>query len=526
MNTLALTNRYTRLALAFIAVTISVTALFSLVLTQRAGASPVVGFDPQNIIDDYVFTNTTTMNADQIQVFLNSKVPICDTDGVQVSEFGGGTRAQWAASKGYYPPFTCLKDYYENGRSAAQIIYDTAQQYQINPQVLIVLLQKEQSLVTDTWPLSLQYKTATGYGCPDTAACDSQYFGLTNQIHWSATMFRAILNNSPTWYTPYVIGTNYVRWSPTSSCGGTNLNIQNRATQALYNYTPYQPNTAALNAGYGMGDSCSAYGNRNFYLYFTDWFGSVIANDTFSPHPEGTLVNINNAIYLIQGGTLHHIVNGTVFDSNDYKYSDVKPATSGDKRLTESWPLNFIEPGTLYTGDPSGVYTTVYENNVWVKRLVSYASFMSLGYSWSQVKAVNSLEMPATTSATVLTTSQHPDGTLIKNSQGVFMLDHGTRRYVSAAVFASQKWNWGDILTETTTDSALPKGADMLLKEGTIVSNKGNLYAVSIPSTGAEIKKPIGPWSCYANVMKYTIQDALPLDDVSLPVQTGANISC
>src|SRR5699024_261440 len=38
---------------------------------------------------------------------------------------------------------------------------------------------------------------------------------------------------------------------------------------------PYQPNRAALNAGYGTGDGCSAYGNRNFYNYFTDWFGST-----------------------------------------------------------------------------------------------------------------------------------------------------------------------------------------------------------------------------------------------------------
>ena len=31
---------------------------------------------------------------------------------------------------------------------------------------------------------------------------------------------------------------------------------------------------AALNAGYGTGDG-SAYGNRNFFSYFTDWFGST-----------------------------------------------------------------------------------------------------------------------------------------------------------------------------------------------------------------------------------------------------------
>lgn len=243
--------------------------------SNKVSAAPVLGFNAGNIIDDAVFTNTTTMNTAQIQSFFISKVPVCDTNGTQTSEYGGGTRAQWGQAKYGQSTFTCLKDYSENGKTSAQIIYDAAQEFQINPQVLIVLLQKEQGLVNDTWPLNVQYRTATGYGCPDTAACDSQYFGLTNQVRWSARMFRAILNKSPTWYTPYVLGNNYIQWSPSSSCGGTTVNIQNRSTQALYNYTPYQPNSAALNAGYGSGDSCSAYGNRNFYAYFTDWFGSV-----------------------------------------------------------------------------------------------------------------------------------------------------------------------------------------------------------------------------------------------------------
>ena len=52
------------------------------------------------------------------------------------------------------------------------------------------------------------------------------------------------------------------------------INIQNRATSALYRYTPYQPNAGALAAGYGTAP-CGAYGNRNFYQYFEDWFGNI-----------------------------------------------------------------------------------------------------------------------------------------------------------------------------------------------------------------------------------------------------------
>ncbi|MFZ1523014.1 MAG: hypothetical protein WAS94_03260, partial [Candidatus Saccharimonadales bacterium] len=42
--------------------------------------------------------------------------------------------------------------------------------------------------------------------------------------------------------------------------------------------TPYRPNQAALNNLYGTGDGCSAYGNRNFWRFYTDWFGSTRAN--------------------------------------------------------------------------------------------------------------------------------------------------------------------------------------------------------------------------------------------------------
>lgn len=270
---------------------------FSITNVVSTHAAPVVGFVAGNIIDDPTFMNTDSMNANQIQAFLSSKVPVCDTNGTQTSEFGGGTRAQWAAARGYSPPFTCLKDYTEGGYSAAQIIYNAAQQYGINPQVLIVLLQKEQGLVTDTWPLPTQYRTATGYGCPDTAPCDSQYYGLTNQINQAANMFHQIEVANPNWYTPYVLGNNSIKWNPNSACGSSVVNIQNRATQALYNYTPYQPNQSALNAGYGTGDSCGAYGNRNFYLYFTDWFGPTKINSTLV-----RTVN-NGTVYLVSNNT-------------------------------------------------------------------------------------------------------------------------------------------------------------------------------------------------------------------------------
>jgi hypothetical protein len=259
----------------------AIALLVALVLPSGKASAALTPWDPGRIIDDGIFTNKDAMSVQDIQNFLNAKVPTCDTN------HAAGPSAQGAA-----PPWTCLKNYYENvstgvnnlngagipsgGISAAQIIWNYAQQYNINPQVLIVTLQKENGLITDTWPYPWQYRTAMGFACPDNGSCDPAYYGFSKQVSQAARHFRNFYDENPNWTVPYKVGTRFIQYSPTSSCGGTNVNIQTHGTAALYSYTPYQPNTASLNAGYGTGDSCSSYGNRNFFNYFSDWFGSTV----------------------------------------------------------------------------------------------------------------------------------------------------------------------------------------------------------------------------------------------------------
>lgn len=242
-----------------------------------------------NIIDDVIFYNNFAMSADQIQQFLNAKVPSCDNWGTQ--PYAGTTRRAYSEARGVTFPLTCLKDYYENpvthennlegrsipggAKSAAQIIMDVSHQFRINPQTLIVTLQKEQNLVLDEWPWPKQFQKATGYGCPDSAPCDSQYYGFYNQVYNAARQFRQYAN-SPNSYNHIPGQNNQIRFNPNAACGSSTVYIENMATASLYNYTPYQPNQAALNSlPSGTGDGCSAYGNRNFWRYFNDWFGST-----------------------------------------------------------------------------------------------------------------------------------------------------------------------------------------------------------------------------------------------------------
>jgi hypothetical protein len=286
--------------------------LAGLFMTQPKNALAVTGADWRagKIIDDSVFYNNGDMTAGDIQNFLNSKVN-CDTWGTKPSEYGGGTRAQYGASRGYPAPYTCLKDYSQNGKSAAQIIKEAADTYRISSKSLIVLLQKEQALVTDEWPWPIQYRSATGYGCPDTAPCDAEYYGFQNQVMKAAYQFRRYATYPSEYrYKPYQA--NYIQYNPNAGCGGTNVVIENLATAGLYNYTPYQPNSSALNNLYGTGDGCGAYGNRNFWRLFNDWFGTtsngkcsssgigvVSTNQIFHKYNR----NIDSADFTIYSGT-------------------------------------------------------------------------------------------------------------------------------------------------------------------------------------------------------------------------------
>ena len=489
-----------------------VSLLLSVTALNRSASADISNWSAGRIIDDTVFTNKSSMNTAQIQAFLNSKVITCDTYGTQTSEFGGGTRAQWAAARGYSPPFTCLKDFSEGGKSSAQIIYDAAQEFSINPQVLIVLLQKEQSLVTDTWPIpgSSQYRTATGYGCPDTAACDSQYFGLTNQVRWSARMFRAIMNASPTWYTPYILGNNFIQYSPNSSCGGTTVNIQNRSTQALYNYTPYQPNPGALAAGWGQAP-CGAYGNRNFYLYFTDWFGSTTRN---------LVTTVGHGVYQVENGVKRAFPSEITFLSYGYKWSEVLSISNAEFNQVPDGaniPYNIHYRDGLLVRSPSGGMYIV-ENGL-KRPFPNEGTFFSYGYKFSDASPVSTTELGLIPDGAELSYNvQLRNGRLVMSpSGGIYVVESGTKRpFPNEMTFLSYGYTYLDALVISGAEMSLIPGGTVMpynihYRDGLLVrSPSGGMYIVE-----NGLKRPFpneGTFFSYG----YKFSDASPVSTTEL----------
>lgn len=240
------------------------------VATGPVRTANLAAFNPGYIISDANFYRSSSMSASAIQQFLDTKGSRCvpGADGtVCLKDFRQTTWTRPADAQ-------CAGAYVgaENER-ASDIIAKVSAACGINPQVILVMLQKEQSLVTASGSglYANRYRSAMGYGCPDTAACDAQYYGFFNQVYSAAHQLRNYALN-PTRYSHRAGMTNAVRYHPNLACGSSAVYIHNQATASLYNYTPYQPNAAALAAGYGVGDACSSYGNRNFWNYFSDWF--------------------------------------------------------------------------------------------------------------------------------------------------------------------------------------------------------------------------------------------------------------
>lgn len=159
-----------------------------------------------------------------MQSFLNAQVRQCETG------------------------YTCLKDYRQNAPSmpsnaycaampardndtAASIITRVAQACDVSPRVLLVLLQKEQSLVSLTRPTQIRYDRATGFACPDTAPCDSSFGSFFYQVYYAARQFQRYAKH-PESYNHRAGQQNRVLFHPNAACGSSTVYIANQATPA------------------------------------------------------------------------------------------------------------------------------------------------------------------------------------------------------------------------------------------------------------------------------------------------------
>jgi hypothetical protein len=225
-------------------------------------------FDPGNIISDQLFYNSAAMSEQQIRSFIAAQGAACVGDLCLKNR-------TWTLDPAGADAYC---DAYPGGRGldAAALLSQLSTACGVNPQVMLVTLQKESSLLDRPGPTEANYDAAFGWHCPDVdgaAACDPAYRGFVTQTIGMAKQWSRY-RVDPQNYSYRAGGTYTIAWNVDPKCGTSSVTMRNTATASLYNYTPYRPNPAALAAYPGEGDSCSSYGIRNFYFLFKGYFGA------------------------------------------------------------------------------------------------------------------------------------------------------------------------------------------------------------------------------------------------------------
>ena len=464
---------------------------------NNASAANLANFQAGYIISDFQMTDYGSMSEADIQSFLWSKGRCYNTNfsgvGTRVDYFSDHTPpTTWHVKDGHT---VCLAEENINGESAAHIIWQAAQDYQINPKVLIVLIQKETGLITDPIPNSWDYQRTAGYGCPDTAACSEKYYGFKNQIRNAAQLFRIVMDGNSSYYP---IGNNNVRYSPNPDCGSSIVYIKNLATSALYRYTPYQPNAGALAAGYGTAP-CGAYGNRNFYAYFEDWFGGATWEE-YNP------TNDINKVYIQHGGEdgilgrkisgykknnasgIYWIEyeHGYIVGNKEHGYY-ISIGKIRDVWSAQNWefgPLGF-PISTILTNKESGIEFQQYEHGYIVgnKEHGYYISTGAIRNVWANYNfELGPLGFPVsnilTNPASGIEFQQYEHGYIVGNKSHGYYISMGEIR----DVWSAQNWEFGPLgfpISAILTNKA--SGIEYQQYEhGYIVGNKSHGYYISM----------------------------------------------
>ncbi len=401
--------------------TLFAAVLLTLVVSFVPPAMPAQAgiFEPGLILTDQELFNSATMDGTAIQAFLDSH------EGV-------------------------LKSYFETDvdgllKTASMIISDAALRNQINPQYLLVLLQKEQGLITNPTPKQTQLDWAAGY-----AACDScdvdhpglqQYKGFAKQVDraaWRTRYFFEHLNE----FT-YGYGATY-------TVNDQEIFIKNRATAVLYNYTPH------------------ISGNRLFWKIFETWFRPLT-------HPDGSLLQgyEEPGIWLIDRGQRHAFKSKAALTS---RYS-IGNVIQVDPESLNQYPLGAPIAYAEYSLvlDPNGkVYLLVGKQKRWIE---DEATFHALGFNWDEVEVAGKADDLAyfTDGDVINAASAQPFGALVQDpeSYGIYFVIDGFKYPLLAPELLTL--NFEGMRVRKAYEGELDrytKSTPVLLKDGLLVKGK------------------------------------------------------
>lgn len=437
-------------------------------------------FNPHKLIEDTVFSDTQTFGGPEgIQKFLESKNSVLANTSpdflIKLKE----------------PNITILKQGLEDPqpslgrlRTAAELIWDASRHSGINPQVLLVTLQKEQGLITnhhDSSPERLQRALdfAFGFACPDATGCSQNtlfpgfYFQLFGNFDASGNRYlgaaKSLMKsfNTEGGRGPSVAGrvakvgdtveiTNTTQ--PYNVPASQLVTLANRATAALYRFTPHVFN-----------------GNYNFWKYFNEWF----------KYPNGTVMRVGSdpATFIIQNGSRLLL---PAFVAANRGISLASAITVSPTEL-ESYPAGSVygpaDNTIVQVSGESQKY--VFVNNV--KHPASDFVIVQRKLNPAAAISISAQESQLFPSGTMLTPSE---GTVVRGQQGpeVYLVQGGKLKLFSGFTFAQHKAASRMEIVPDSEIATYPKEGFVPPLDGTLVRTPTD-QTVYIMKSG--LKQPI-----------------------------------
>ncbi len=399
-------------------------------------------FTPNFLLSDYDLTDSTSLSRSGVRDFLRSK-------GAAIADMQLATA--------------------DKPKTATDIIVDVARMYRINPKYLLVLLQKEQSLVTAARPTQYQLDWATGAGVPDSGNRNYAMQGFYNQVDAAGDLIRnhylADMENRGYTISGWGVGItkNIVCLDYEAARGlctdGEIVPVtpETKATAALYTYTPHLS------------------GNASFVNLWNQWF--------FRRFPDGTLIRDTtaNVYYVIDLGRKRKFRSSTVLITN-YDPKKAVDASSSELAAYENGP-EIIFANYSLVRNPKGTVFLI--TNSSKRGIRSMKVFRTLGFNPEEVIRGSSEDLALYPDASAITlSSAYSAGALLRSAKtgGVAYVQNGVRHAIhSKEILKSQFKN---VRVSRVSDDELQQyatGDPVLFRDGELVAARGGagVYFIS-----------------------------------------------
>ncbi len=390
-------------------------------------------FNPNNIISDYDLTNYNSMSVGAIQEFLDKK--------------------------GYLGQMT-FENFFGEKSTTAELIYKYANQFKINPQYLIVTLQKEQSLIEKPLEKITQRDLdwATGFGVCDNCSKDDPaiqiYKGFDNQVYHAARRNRDYINN-PTVFN-YQVG-------KTSKIDEIYVTPENQATANLYIYTPH------------------IHGNENFFNLWTKYFSEKLPEYTLATTDE------NNTIWLIKDNIKYPF----------YTHSAVNTRFNADNIIKVSkYELEKYQLGqaishdnySLFRDITSGDYYLLDDNKL--RKLYSEKALKTANINTKSVTLVNINSLKYEFGEDITEKTKYATGALVEDLDfgGYWFVKDNKKHFIATNELLKLKYpNTKATKIPHNTLVSFAISGDDTLKTGTLISDSNNTIYIIANSERIEI---------------------------------------